>query len=172
MDTKKQNLLLEWGAKYTADELNTTDASYKIRVSTLENKGSVKWAVAANKWWNKVELFATAMSLVKDLSKGPERDRGGKRANDSCSDLKAEAKEWIVFCGKYSWIEQSNWNPSLECNERIILKFLDYLYSPTGRKAKLDLGETVLRGRMKRMADLGVIEDEETARTKVRHSYS
>lgn len=93
-------------------------------------------------------------------------------ADDSCSDLKAEAKEWIVFCGKYSWIEQSNWNPSLECNERIILKFLDYLYSPTGRKAKLDLGETVLRGRMKRMADLGVIEDEETARTKVRHSYS
>ncbi|OAE24959.1 hypothetical protein AXG93_3545s1250 [Marchantia polymorpha subsp. ruderalis] len=48
MDAKKRNLLLEWGAKYTADELNTTDASYKIRVSTLENKGSVKWAVAAN----------------------------------------------------------------------------------------------------------------------------
>lgn len=81
MDAKKRNLLLEWGEKYTADELYTADASYKIRVNTLENKGSVKWAVAANKWWNKVELFATAMSLVKDLSKRPERDHGKKRAS-------------------------------------------------------------------------------------------
>lgn len=93
-------------------------------------------------------------------------------ADDNCSDLKAKAKEWIVFCGKYRWLEHSNWNPSLECNEQIILKFLDNLYSPTGMKAKLDLGETVLRGRMKRMANLAIVEDEETARRKFKHPYS
>ncbi|OAE21533.1 hypothetical protein AXG93_1903s1000 [Marchantia polymorpha subsp. ruderalis] len=78
MDAKKRNILLKWGASYTADKL---DGSYKIRVSTLDNKGLTKWAIVVNNWWKKVEHFAKAASLAKDQCKGPKRDHGGKRPN-------------------------------------------------------------------------------------------
>ena len=91
--------------------------------------------------------------------------------DNSSLDMKREAKQWIKLCEMHYWINASNSNPSEECNQRIILKFLDYIHSSIGRAQKLDLGMTVLKGRMKRMAELGHIKTEDEAIINVRNPF-
>lgn len=63
MDTKERNMLLKWRASYETELL---DNSYKIHVSTIQNKGLIKWALAAINWLKKAEHLAKATSPAKD----------------------------------------------------------------------------------------------------------
>jgi hypothetical protein len=84
--------------------------------------------------------------------------------------LKDKAFTYVQMCKNWYFFTQTNDNPNEFCNDRIRMKFLDYLLSSAAQADKERLGETVLKHRLERMKHLGVNETEATARTNVRCS--
>jgi hypothetical protein len=65
-------------------------------------------------------------------------------AEDVVENYKKDAIFFANQCQNVYFVEGSNAHPSVICNERIILKFLDYIWSPVGKRDKENLGKTVL----------------------------
>jgi hypothetical protein len=59
--------------------------------------------------------------------------------------MKVEATEYAQSCQEVFFVDESNANPSVLVNDRIIMKFLDYIWSPLAQEDRQKLGEVVLR---------------------------
>jgi hypothetical protein len=86
---------------------------------------------------------------------------------DVLEGMRVKATEYAKNCQQVFFIDESNANPSGLVNDRIVMKFLDYIWSPLAQEDRQKLGEVVLRHRLERMTKLGYPEAEDEARAKV-----
>jgi hypothetical protein len=60
-------------------------------------------------------------------------------SEDLLTGYKKEAEAYAQACQNYHYIEGTNAHPNVICNEKIIMKFLDYVWSPVGIRDKQNL---------------------------------
>ena len=84
-----------------------------------------------------------------------------KSSEEDLTKLAKSALSWITQAGDLYWLQQSNIDPNYEINERILLKFWDWKFSPTGIEEKRHCGKLAMSHRCQRLKDLGHSEPTE-----------
>jgi hypothetical protein len=90
--------------------------------------------------------------------KAMEKVLQASKSEEELTELAKIAILWITQARDLYWVQQSNIDPNYECNERVLLKFWDWKFSPLGIAEKAKCGTLAMTHQCARLKDLGHFE--------------